>query len=105
MTDDKPDTYERQAGEAAEIYGTDDDAQLAKFNDPQNGSVWRPPTATELELIRESYHESQPVERCHVAVIDGYQSDHPGYAGPLAVVVGGDPGLVETVPLKEEATA
>jgi hypothetical protein len=96
--DDEPRTYERQAGEAATVYGTDEDAQLSAFMDPQQDAQWRPPTATELELVERSL--DGPVEGLYVAVIDNYQSGMPGYVGPLAIVVG-DSCMVDAITLKE----
>lgn len=89
MALEPPRTYERQAGAKAD----------AKFTDPFDDypAVWRPPNERELELIRD---EVDDIEGLYIAVIDGYQTDGPGYAGPLAVVVGGDPELTLAFPLE-----
>lgn len=87
-------TYERQAGKQPD--GADI-GRVACFNDVHNSATWRPPTTEEFRLIQDEF--TQPIESAHVAVIDGYQSDGPGFAGPLAVLVGGDPGTTRTIPL------
>lgn len=85
-------TYERQAGKNPDVPGS------ARFTDLNNRAEWRPPNMDELETIRRKF--TQSIDGVHIAVIDGYQSDTPGYAGPLAVLVGGDVNIVETVPLR-----
>lgn len=88
-------TYERQAGKHP---GVDN---VACFEDLHQDVVWRPPNAEEVRRLKRKLASfPHDLDALHVAVIDGYQTDHPGYAGPLAVLVGGDTERAELVPLR-----
>lgn len=103
MTDTEPPrTVEKQGGERP---GVAHDAQFTDtFDSAAMPATWRPPNAAEVEQLREEFDgEGVVIDQLYVAVIDGYQTDQPGFAGPLAVVVGGEPNAVEGVRLHPEA--
>ncbi len=59
-----------------------------------NDYLGRAPTELEVQQIAEMFEDYQPGI---IVIYDHYISDGPGYAGWLAVTVGGEPQFCDTI--------